>query len=87
MAFTLGIAVAATEVFEPTIISKLMPEEAVGSGMGLLTFGRSVGVFLGNTIMGALYQVHYSYAYYFASASSLISFAIALLLIMRMRQP
>ncbi|WP_243680782.1 hypothetical protein [Vulcanisaeta souniana] len=52
---------AATEVFEPTIISKLMPSESVGSGMGLLTFGRSVGgVFLGNVIMGALYQLHYA---------------------------
>ncbi|WP_188602955.1 MFS transporter [Vulcanisaeta souniana] len=83
MAFMLGMAVAATEVFEPTIISKLMPSESVGSGMGLLTFGRSVGVFLGNVIMGALYQLHYAYAYYFASASSLVAFTIVLAVIMR----
>ncbi|MGC8542863.1 MAG: MFS transporter [Vulcanisaeta sp.] len=82
MAFVLGIAVAATEVFEPTIISKLMPGEAVGSGMGLLTFGRSMGIFLGNAVMGILYQIHYTYAYYFASVSSLIAFAIVLSIIM-----
>lgn len=75
-AFTLGIAVAATETFEPTIISKLAPGERMGVSMGLLSFGRSMGIFLGNTIMGILYQYHYSYAYYFAAASSFAAFMI-----------
>ena len=82
-AFLLGVAVAATETFEPTIISKLAPEERVGLGMGLLSFGRSIGIFLANTVMGLLYQIHYSYAYYFAAASSLVSFLIVYLLLMR----
>jgi MFS family permease len=82
-AFLLGVAVAATETFEPTIISKLAPEERMGLGMGLLSFGRSVGIFLANTVMGLLYQIHYSYAYYFAAASSLVSFLIVYLLLMR----
>ncbi len=82
-AFLLGVAVAATETFEPTIISKVAPEERMGLGMGLLSFGRSIGIFLANTVMGLLYQIHYSYAYYFAAASSLVSFLIVYLLLMR----
>jgi MFS family permease len=82
-AFLLGVAVAATETFEPTIISKVAPEERMGLGMGLLSFGRSVGIFLANIVMGLLYQIHYSYAYYFAAASSLVSFLIVYLLLMR----
>lgn len=81
VAFLLGIAVAGAETFEPTIVSKLTSEERMGTGMGLLSFGRSIGVFLGNSIMGALYQLHYSYAYYFASASSFIAFLIILTLL------
>lgn len=78
MALLLGIAVAGTEVFEPTIVSRLAPGEAMGSGMGMLTLGRSIGLLLGNSVMGLLYQVHYTYAYYFASAASFTAFLIIL---------
>jgi MFS family permease len=79
----LGVAVAATETFEPTIISKVAPRERMGMGMGLLSFGRSIGIFLANTVMGLLYQLHYSYAYYFAAASSFTAFLVVRLLLMR----
>jgi MFS family permease len=79
----LGVAVAATETFEPTIISKVAPRERMGMGMGLLSFGRSIGIFLANTAMGLLYQLHYSYAYYFAAASSFTAFLVVRLLLMR----
>jgi len=82
-AFLLGVAVAATETFEPTIISKVAPRERMGMGMGLLSFGRSIGIFLANTAMGLLYQLHYSYAYYFAAASSFTAFLVVRLLLMR----
>jgi len=82
-AFLLGVAVAATETFEPTIISKVAPRERMGMGMGLLSFGRSIGIFLANTVMGLLYQLHYSYAYYFAAASSFTAFLVVRLLLMR----
>ncbi|MCI4464170.1 MAG: MFS transporter [Thermoproteus sp.] len=82
-AFLLGVAVAATETFEPTIISKVAPKERMGMGMGLLSFGRSIGIFLANTVMGLLYQLHYSYAYYFAAASSFTAFLVVRLLLMR----
>jgi MFS family permease len=74
--FLLGIAVGATETFEPTIVSKLAPEEAMGTSMGLLTLGRSLGIFVANAVMGLLYQLGYSYAYYYAAASSFVAFLI-----------
>ncbi|ABW01989.1 MFS transporter [Caldivirga maquilingensis] len=80
MAFLLGIAVAGTEVFEPTIVSRLVPEESLGSGMGMLTLGRSIGLLLGNSVMGLLYQIHYTYSYYFASATSFAAFIIIMLI-------
>ncbi|MEM0122458.1 MAG: MFS transporter [Saccharolobus sp.] len=81
--FLMGIAVAATETFEPTIISKIVREEAYGSGMGYLSAGRSIGIFIGNTVMGFLYSINFAYAYIFASLMSLISFTLILLLILR----
>jgi len=83
MVALLGVAVASAEVFEPTIISRLIPGEAMGSGMGLLTFGRSMGIFLGNTTMGLLYQVSYTYAYLFAAASSLVAFLMIIIVMAR----
>ncbi|AAY81124.1 MFS transporter [Sulfolobus acidocaldarius] len=78
LSFLMGIAVASAETFEPTVISKLTNEQAYGSAMGYLSAGRSVGIFLGNTIMGFLYQLSYSYAYVFAFFTSLIAFLIIL---------
>ncbi|ACP48845.1 major facilitator superfamily MFS_1 [Sulfolobus islandicus Y.N.15.51] len=83
LSFLMGISVASTETFEPTIISKITKEEAYGTSMGYLSAGRSVGIFLGNVIMGLLYQISYTYAYLFAAVTSLISFALILSLIMR----
>ncbi|WP_069806517.1 MFS transporter [Vulcanisaeta thermophila] len=85
MAFLLGVAVAGTEVFEPTIVSKLVPKKSLGSGMGMLTLGRSIGLLLGNSVMGLLYQIHYTYSYYFASATSLAAFIIIILIQRPMR--
>lgn len=78
LSFLMGSAVASTETFEPTIISKLTKEEAYGSSMGYLSAGRSIGVFMGNIIMGFLYQISYSYSYIFASIMSFISFSLVI---------
>jgi MFS family permease len=74
----MGIAVASTETFEPTIMSRLT-KGSEGSGMGALSFGRSIGVFIGNVLMGFLYQYSYSYAFLFASLMSFIAFIIVLM--------
>ncbi|BFH73844.1 MFS transporter [Sulfurisphaera javensis] len=76
----MGIAVASTETFEPTIISKLSKGET-GTAMGALSFGRSIGVLIGNTVMGFLYQFSFSYAYIFAGIMGLIAFMIVLSLL------
>ena len=67
----MGIAVAATEVYEPIIVSALAKRE--GLGMGLLSMGRSIGIFLGNAIMGFLYQFGYAYSYIFAALMSFVA--------------
>ncbi|MUM64946.1 MFS transporter [Acidianus infernus] len=77
LSFLMGIAVASTETFEPTIISKLSKGE-VGTSMGALSLGRSIGLLIGNTAMGFLYQISFSYAYAFASIMSFIAFMIVL---------
>ncbi|QGA54204.1 MFS transporter [Sulfolobus sp. E5-1-F] len=83
LSFLMGISVASTETFEPTIMSKITKEEAYGTSMGYLSAGRSIGIFLGNVIMGLLYQISYTYAYLFATITSLISFGLILSLIMK----
>ncbi|WP_338602066.1 MFS transporter [Sulfolobus tengchongensis] len=83
LSFLMGIGVASTETFEPTIISKVVKSESYGESMGYLSAGRSIGIFLGNVIMGLLYQISYTYAYVFASIMSLISFTLVLSLIIR----
>jgi len=71
----MGIAVASTETFEPTIISKLTKGEA-GTSMGALSLGRSIGLLIGNSAMGFLYQISFSFAYGFAFIMSFIAFMI-----------
>ncbi|EWG06636.1 MAG: major facilitator transporter [Candidatus Aramenus sulfurataquae] len=77
MVFLLGLAMAAAETFEPTIISKTIGQN-VGRGMGYLSLARGIGYFVGNTAMGILYSLSYSYAYAFAFAVSMASAFIIL---------
>ena len=74
----LGLSVAATEVFEPTIVARVARRE--GAGMGLLSLGRSLGIFLTNTVMGLLYQISYAYSYVFAASASFVAALIVYLL-------
>jgi len=60
----IGIAVGIVETVEPTIISKIYPQE--GQGMGFLLAFRSAGFFSGNLIMGLLYDLNLAYLYAFA---------------------
>jgi MFS family permease len=74
----LGLSVAATEVFEPTIVARVARRE--GAGMGLLSLGRSLGIFLTNAVMGLLYQISYAYSYAFAASASFVAALIVYLL-------
>ena len=62
----IGIGSGFTEIFEPTIISKV--SQNVGKGMGWLSASRSAGLFMANLVMGALYFISPAYAYIYAFA-------------------
>ncbi len=66
----LGLGMGAVETFEPTLVSSLAPSRKLSRGMGFLSVSRSIGQFLSNLIMGALFSVSgfAPYAYAFASA-------------------
>ncbi|ARM75215.1 MFS transporter [Acidianus manzaensis] len=80
LVFLLGVAFASAETFEPSIISKVSGKN-IGRGMGLLSLARGIGYFIGNTSMGLLYSISYSYAYLFASIVSLASVLTIFILI------
>jgi MFS family permease len=67
----IGLGTGFTEVFEPTIISKV--SENVGRGMGWLTASRSAGLFAANIIMGFLYFVDPAYSYIYAFSVALVA--------------
>ncbi len=67
----IGIGTGFTEVFEPTIISKVSYN--ISKGMGWLTASRSAGLFAANLIMGFLYFVDPSYSYLYAFSVAAIA--------------
>jgi len=71
----LGIAVGIVETLEPTIVSKIYPQE--GQGMGMLSAFRSVGFFTGNLVMGILYGLNF--AYWYAFLVSIIAAVVVLI--------
>ncbi len=66
----LGFALGVIETFEPTIISFVKGIRKLGKGMGTLTASRSVGIFMGNLIMGVLYVLSPLYSYSYAAIVS-----------------
>jgi MFS family permease len=73
----IGLGTGFTEVFEPTIISKV--SENIGRGMGWLTASRSAGLFAANIIMGFLYFVDPAYSYLYAFAVAIIAGLIVII--------
>ena len=67
----IGLGTGFTEVFEPTIISKV--SENIGRGMGWLTASRSAGLFAANIVMGFLYFVDPAYSYLYAFSVAIIA--------------
>ncbi len=66
----MGIALGVIETLEPTILSVIASKSSTSKVLGYLTSSRSVGLFLGNVIMGILYTFDpfYSYMYAFLGA-------------------
>ena len=67
----LGLGTSAIETFEPSVISKIGGSR-VGSGMGILSSFRSIGMFSGNIMVGILYTISASYSYLYAGSVALI---------------
>ncbi len=73
----IGMGVGVIDTLEPSIIS-IVKAGDIGKGMGSLTASRSVGLLVGNVIMGVLYHFNPAYSYAYAAA---LSVAAALIVI------
>jgi len=68
---TLGASLGVVETFEPTIISLVNPKVSQSRKMGALTASRSLGLFVGNLVMGLLYMISPFYSYSYAAIISI----------------
>ncbi len=76
----LGAGLGVMETVEPTLIAALTPTHRHGAGMGNLAAARSVGLFIGNLMMGVLYVHGELLAYSYAAGAALLGAFIILLL-------
>ncbi len=81
-----AIAFGMAETFEPSIISKIANPDKMGSRMGILSSSRSIGFFIANIIMGALYELRPSYSYTYAGFVSIIAGIIILFALYKERK-
>ncbi len=71
-AAVLGAGLGVMETIEPTLIAALTPSHRHGAGMGNLAAARSIGLFVGNMVMGVLYVQGVLYAYAYAAGAALL---------------
>ncbi len=69
----LGLGMGGVETFEPTLVSSVVGHTKLSRGMGFLTVSRSIGQFLSNLIMGALFSMSSSMPYFYAAGSALLA--------------
>ncbi|MBW4051836.1 MAG: MFS transporter [Proteobacteria bacterium] len=69
----LGVGMGGVETFEPTLVSSVVGHTKLSRGMGFLTVSRSIGQFLSNLIMGALFSMSSSVPYFYAAGSALLA--------------
>ena len=74
----LGFSLGIVTTVEPSLMSVLRPGRQAGRGFGALSAARSVGLFLGNLIMGLLYGLGADWAYGYAAIMGIASVAIVL---------
>ena len=74
----LGFALGIVETVEPSLMSVLRPGRRAGRGFGALTAARSVGLALGNVIMGLLYGLGAEWAYGYAAVAGAAAVVIVL---------
>ncbi|MCL6091765.1 MAG: hypothetical protein M1435_02265, partial [Actinobacteria bacterium] len=74
----IGFALGVIETVEPALMSVLRPGRRTGRGFGALSAARSVGLALGNVIMGLLYGLGADWAYGYAALAGAVAVAIIL---------
>jgi MFS family permease len=74
----LGFSLGVVTTVEPALMSVLRPGRQAGRGFGALSAARSVGLFLGNLIMGFLYAHGASWAYGYAAAMGMAATLVVL---------
>ncbi len=74
----LGLGTSAIETFEPSIVSKIIKGRKAGTGMGILSSFRSIGMFTGNIVMGILYSFSAEYSYIYATLVAVVGGIIVL---------
>lgn len=75
----LGFALGVIETLEPSLISVVSKETGPGRGFGALSSSRSLGLFVGNIVMGLLYQIGASWSYGYAAFVATTAAAIVVL--------
>jgi MFS family permease len=69
----LGFALGVVETLEPSLMAALRPGRQAGRGMGALSAARSLGLFVGNLVMGLLYGLGADWAYGYAAVVALLA--------------
>jgi MFS family permease len=68
----LGIGMGSVETYEPTLIS-LISQDRKSTNMGYLSMFRSIGLFVSNIVVGLIFMVSQSDAYFYAFLSAMIA--------------
>lgn len=74
----LGFSLGIVTTVEPALMSVLRPGRQAGRGFGALGAARSVGLFLGNLIMGLLYSRGADWAYGYAAVMGMAATIVVL---------
>ncbi len=82
----LGFSLGIVTTVEPSLMSVLRPGDQAGRGFGALSAARSVGLFLGNLIMGFLYGLGADWAYGYAAVMGMAASIVVLSAIPAARQ-
>ncbi len=74
----LGFALGVIETLEPSLIAVISKSRSVSSGFGMLSASRSLGLLIGNLVMGLLYQLGPTWSYAYATIMAVMAAAIML---------
>jgi MFS family permease len=74
----LGFALGVIETLEPSLISVIASQGGSGRGFGALSSSRSLGLFVGNIVIGLLYQIGPSWSYAYAAVIAIAAATIIL---------